>query len=243
MKTTTIAPHSQQSPIDMHEVEHLVEDAVARAIASPAVLDIVTYRVQESMAVELLKASCTARGLRNRDALTQPQPYNERGDTLMIIPRHFYDSVHALTIQLTYKSFDEATGQLGFDYVLYQENLLDKSRTSFCTPEEDMRIELERQISAIFNPEMVGKSALWTIITLPAEQAQKIFPEMYEQLEQERIAQGAIEQERANALAAQQLAEQLAQQHQPEPEVPEQQPVQQDQQQSSELDSMFAPIL
>lgn len=239
MKTSTIAPHSKQPAIDMHEVEHLVEDAVARAIASPAVLDIVTYRVQESMAAELLKASCAARGLRNRDALTEPQPYNERGDTLMIIPRHFYDPVHALTIQLTYKSFDEATGQLGFDYVLYQENLLDKSRTSFCTPEEDMRVELERQISAIFNPEMVGKSALWTIITLPAEQAQKIFPEMYEQLEQERIAQGAIEQERTNALAA----EQLAQQQQPEPEVSEQQPAQQDHQQSSELDSMFAPIL
>lgn len=185
MVNSTTVKHQHTSShaapgLTAHDIEHIVADTVAASLANPGYVGLITKRIQEQLGVQLLTTAAASQALSAQEALTQPAPYNERGDTVMLIARHYYDLDHALTLQLTYREYDEATGHLSFDYTLYQENLFDKAKTRFCTPEPDMRVELERQIGALFNPELLGKSALWTLVTLPVERARHIFPELYQ---------------------------------------------------------------
>lgn len=149
----------------LNRVKHLVADQIGSVINSTAFSDSIIGKSIEAAGVSLMMAGSARRPLHPSEYLVEPREYNENGDFAVIVGRRLFDSRHAFSLLVTYGHPDDQ-GRLGFNYTLFQENMMHMSASVFCTPEPALKAELERQIGAYFKPHMVGMSALWSVLTV-----------------------------------------------------------------------------
>lgn len=166
--------------MNQHDIEHLIENKIATAFGSKGLQNIMSYQFGITIIANNLKSVYNMRPIGTEEFITAPQPYNAAGDIAVMIPRHYHDPEHAMTIIVSYGNVSEDGKTLNFSFTLMQENLEDKSATKFCTPDADLHKEINRQIAAVFSKEMVGRSAIWTLVTIPRYKAARMLPHLYQ---------------------------------------------------------------
>lgn len=169
--------------MEHHDIEELVNNKLASILTNPAFKATMHAEVANQIAANALEYNRAIRPVQSQEILCMPRPYNGRGDIAVIINRHHHDPEHAMSMLVHYSNFDEASNTVNFSFSLYQENLADKSKTKFCSPESDLEKEIQRQLAAVFMKEMENKSALWTLVTIPYEHAVRFLPQLYKKQE------------------------------------------------------------
>lgn len=165
--------------MEHQEIEELVNHKLAHVLSNPSFKAAMHNEIATQIAVSNLEHCRASRPVQTQEILCMPQPYNARGDIAVIVNRHHHNPEHSLSMLVHYSNFDEVKNTVNFSFTLFQENLFDKSKTKFCSPDSELEKEIHRQLAAVFLKEMLGKNALWTLVTVPYEQARHFLPQIY----------------------------------------------------------------
>ena len=156
-----------------HELTNLVRSELASAIANPVVLGTIMSSVSESIANNMLLSSERNRPVRSSEAVVEFKEYNAQGDTLMLIRRRLRYCEGAATIIISFEQDPDDANNITFSTVIYSDHPTDTTATKFIEVSGDALNELNRQISELYKPDMLGKSIQLMLVTYPAYFAPK----------------------------------------------------------------------
>lgn len=153
------------------DLQKMVQEEVQAALTRPEFLQSLILGTLGHQSIILARQAEEMSPPRMREALTPPAPYNEAGDTLILMGRRLQFNENAATLIVTYSASEADPTDVSFSTIVYRDAQVNCSQTKFIEVEAPARQELERQLVAIFKPDMVGKSIQLTLLTIPGAAA------------------------------------------------------------------------
>ena len=154
--------HNHEDPIGQ-----AVSQAVAKALTHPALIQSIMSGVHEQNARSSLHHCEQMRPVHLNEALVKPEPYNDRGDALILLRRRLFFVEQAVNAIVSFSA--AADGSVEFTSMLYADHFNDTLSTKFIDFNDPaIADEFNRQIAEFYTPDMAGKSIQVTMLTCPA---------------------------------------------------------------------------